>query len=352
MKIFDEQTARVLATILVFVVVGAFIYGARKVLLLFVFAILFAYVLDPWIARIERWKPLSRGSRTLATAEMYVALLLTLALAIFLVAPTVGGEGRTLLTTLPSLLSEVSSGKIAQELSARHGWSDRTQLELVNFLQLHQGAVLSWVGSFAGQIGQLLTNSYWIVLVPILAFFFLRDGGRLVDYALATIDVVVPREFLAGVLQDLNEMMASYIRVQLILAGLALIFYMTSLSALRVPYALILGAIAGVLEFLPTIGPALATIMIVGVAFLAGYKHIIVLIVILGVWRIIQDYVTFPRLTGASLELHPLAAIFAILVGFEIGGVAGAYLSIPVIAGVRIVRMRWKRTYITEQAQS
>jgi predicted PurR-regulated permease PerM len=97
------------------------------------------------------------------------------------------------------------------------------------------------------------------------------------------------------------------------MAGLALAFYMSMLSLLRVPYALIIGAIAGILEFLPTLGPALGAAVILGVSFLAGYNHGLMIALILAIWRMVQDYVTFPRITGSKLKLHPLAAIFAIL---------------------------------------
>lgn len=73
-----------------------------------------------------------------------------------------------------------------------------------------------------------------------------------------------------------------------------------------------------------------------------------IIALILAIWRVVQDYVTFPWITGSKLKLHPLAAIFAILVGAEIGGIAGAYLSIPIMAGARIVGKSWRRAYIRE----
>ena len=66
------------------------------------------------------------------------------------------------------------------------------------------------------------------------------------------------------------------------------------------------------------------------------------LLIFLGAWRLIQDYVVSPRIMGKSMELHPLAAIFGVLAGGEIAGVLGIYLSIPVMAGLRIVWRRWR----------
>jgi predicted PurR-regulated permease PerM len=71
-----------------------------------------------------------------------------------------------------------------------------------------------------------------------------------------------------------------------------------------------------------------------------SYQHWILLLVFLGSWRIVQDYVVSPRVMGKSMELHPLAAIFGVMAGGEIAGVLGVYLSIPVMATLRIV---WRR---------
>jgi predicted PurR-regulated permease PerM len=341
-KVFDERTARAVSTILLLVIAGAFVYGARHVLITLLFAIVFAYVLDPWVSRMEQWQKLSRASRTTATLEVYAILILAIAISLLLFGPSIANEGRTFAAKLPSLFEKVSSGEIARDIGATHGWSYRSQLQMETFIKEHSGELLSWMGSFTTQIAEIVGNLFWIALVPILAFFLLKDGRKFVDYALEMVESASRREFLASILRDLNQMMAQYIRVQLILAGLALIFYMSALSLLRVPYALILGSVAGLLEFLPTIGPALSAIAILSVAFLAGYSHLFIVMLFLAVWRITQDYVIFPRITKTEMKLHPLAAILAILVGAEIGGVAGAYLSIPIMASAGILRKRWE----------
>jgi hypothetical protein len=78
------------------------------------------------------------------------------------------------------------------------------------------------------------------------------------------------------------------------------------------------------------------------VALLMTYKHWIILLVFLGLWRLLQDYVTSPRIMGKSMELHPLAAIFGVMAGGEIAGILGIFLSIPVMASLRIVFRRWR----------
>jgi predicted PurR-regulated permease PerM len=82
-------------------------------------------------------------------------------------------------------------------------------------------------------------------------------------------------------------------------------------------------------------------IILVG-ALLAGYQYWGWVLLFLIGWRLVQDYVVSPRIMGRSMELHPLAAIFGVLAGGEIAGVLGVYLSIPVMASLRIVWRRWR----------
>ncbi|HEY6185987.1 MAG TPA: AI-2E family transporter, partial [Terriglobales bacterium] len=131
------------------------------------------------------------------------------------------------------------------------------------------------------------------------------------------------------------------IRAQLTLAGLSLLVYSAGLGTMQVEYWLVLGTAGGMLEFIPVVGPLTAAVLIIAVSVLTG-SHWLAVIIFLGIWRLIQDYVVTPRVLGKSTELHPLAAIFGVLAGGEIAGILGIYLSIPVMASLRIVWRRWR----------
>jgi predicted PurR-regulated permease PerM len=148
------------------------------------------------------------------------------------------------------------------------------------------------------------------------------------------------KEFLQAVITDLNQMLAHFIRAQLTLAAFSLVVYVAFLGAVGAPYPLALGTAGGVMEFIPVVGPLVAAFLILIVAVLMNYQHWWILWIFLAVWRLIQDYVISPRVMGSSMELHPLAAIFGVMAGGEIAGVLGVYLSIPVMASLRIV---WRR---------
>jgi len=105
---------------------------------------------------------------------------------------------------------------------------------------------------------------------------------------------------------------------------------------------LVLGTAGGMMEFIPVVGPLVAAVVILSVALLMSYTHWLLLLAFLIAWRLVQDYVVSPRIMGKSMELHPLGAIFGVLAGGEIAGVLGVYLSIPVMASLRIVWRRWR----------
>jgi predicted PurR-regulated permease PerM len=141
---------------------------------------------------------------------------------------------------------------------------------------------------------------------------------------------------------DVDVMLARFIRAQLTLALLSAIAYTAFLLGAGFPYGFALGVMGGVLEFIPFVGWLVTAGVLVTIAFLTGYQHWIVLLVFIGGWRVTQDYINMPYVMGRGLELHPLAAIFGVLIGGELFGIPGVFLSIPIIATVRIVWRNWQ----------
>ena len=349
MTFLDTRTVSVLSTIVLFSLIAGFIYGARRILIVFLFAVLFAYLLEPLVSLVQHRSKLSRGSRSLAILQVYLILLLIISGVLLGIGPRIADEGRKLATALPGLLDQMSSGKIVTQLGGKHGWSFDTQTRIQQFFAAHRAGIIAWVSDFGSRATMLLTNTVWLIVIPILAIFFLRDGRGFADSVIQIAERSRQRQFLSSIVEDLNLMLAGYIRAQLILAGLSLVVYIVVLLLLRVPYAIILGLVGGAMEFIPIVGPLVAALVIFGVAFLTGYHHLLVIALCLALWRLVQDYVNSPRVMGGKLELHPLAALFAILAGGEIAGVIGVYLSIPIMATLRILWRRWQKYEEAEQ---
>ena len=271
-------------------------------------------------------------SRVAAIAVIYALLLVLVVVFFVVVGPKVTREGAKLGQSLPTLLTQLSSGQIAQQLGAEHGWNKKSIDLAQSFLAQPQRQITQLAQRIGLRVADVAKQAWLFFVVPLLSIFFLKDGRSFSDFLLSTIQSRPQREFLENVLNDLNQMLAHFIRAQLTLAALTLVMYSAVLGIMGVPYALVLGTLGGVLEFIPVVGPLAAALVIVGVALLMSYQHWLILIVFLGIWRLIQDYVSSPRIMGESMELHPLAAIFGVMAGGEVAGILGIYLSIPVMA--------------------
>jgi predicted PurR-regulated permease PerM len=331
----DGRTARVLITVLLFALGLGFLYVARRTLIAFLFAIFFAYLMSPIVSRLEK---LLHG-RARAIAVIYLLLLGVVVLFFISMGPRIGREGARLGQSLPAL---AQPGQIAEQLGQQHGWNGKAVDLLRDYLATHSGEIADLAQSVGLHVADVAKQAWLLLVVPLLSIFFLKDGRAFSELLLDLVQSRPQRELLQGVLSDLNQMLAHFIRAQLTLAALTFVMYSAALAMMRMPYALVLGTVGGMLEFVPVLGPLVAAVIIVGVALLEGYKHWLMLIIFLGIWRLVQDYVSSPRIMGHSMELHPLAAIFGVMAGGEVAGILGIFLSIPVMASLRIVFRRWR----------
>jgi predicted PurR-regulated permease PerM len=334
-----------LFTALLFALGVGFLYAARRTLLLFLFAVFFAYLINPAVLRLEKIV----RSRVWAITIIYLLLLIGLAIFGFLVGPRIARQSSRLGSSLPGLIDKSGTnqfsgqiGQIAERIGNERGWSDQTQKRIQSFVVTRRTDLSQLAQRIGIRVAEAAQKIWVLFLVPILAIFFLRDGGNFHEVLLALVQSRSQREFLQDVLQDLNQMLAQFIRAQLTLAALSFVAYSSILGVMRVPYAMMLGTAGGALEFVPLAGPLLAGSAMMTVAVLSGYPHWPFLLLFLGLWRMVLDYVISPRIMGKSVELHPLAALFGILAGGEIAGILGVYLSIPVMASLRIVWRRWR----------
>jgi len=115
---------------------------------------------------------------------------------------------------------------------------------------------------------------------------------------------------------------------------------------LGIPYAILLGALAALLEFVPMVGPLAASAIILLVAAISG-GHLLAIVIFLVAFRMFQDYLVSPHLMGQGVELHPLLVLFGVFAGAEVAGVPGAFLSVPVLALARILYFRMRPSRVS-----
>lgn len=340
------HTRAVLRILLLLLAVAGFlwiVYRLTHVILLVVLSIFFAYLVAPLVDLVQR--PLTIGGRVrviprgLAIAIVYVVLFAGVGLAIYLLIPTLSAQ-------FPEFKQQATV----------YFQKARASVESLNqyFRQrrMPQG-LAEYMNGLLGKLGDLVPAALermlgwiifipWLVLIPILSFFLLKDADSFRRSALA----MLPRGRLRWrgdeFFQDINSTLAAYIRAQLIACLLIGVLCTIGFALMGLPSPLVLGLIAGILEFVPLVGPLVVAILAALLALLhAGFGKAFVVLLFLGVLRIVQDYVFYPRIIGEGIHLHPLAVILAILAGAEIAGVAGIFLAIPVIAILTVSYRHW-----------
>ena len=339
----DRKTASVLLTILLFAVVLAVVYVARTVIVIFAFSILFAYLINPIVRFLQRHSLLFRNLRGPHVVEAYLAIIVLAALLSHGLFPDFRRDVGRILTAIPALTDKVSSGEIANNLGSNLGWADERADQIRTFLERHRSNIKRALeeteqaapAAFAG-----------ILVIPILAIFFLSDGEKLASqiiHLVATKENHGALESLAG---ELHLMLQRYIRAKVILGGLSLLYCSIGMLLLGFPNAIALGVLAGILEFIPVVGWMTAATVIVTAGILT-HAHWIWMLALLALWRISMDYGIAPRVMGHELEIHPLLAIFTLMVGGAVGGIVGIYLSVPLVAALRVIYRRFASPPVT-----
>jgi predicted PurR-regulated permease PerM len=331
----DRKTASVLLTILLFAIVLAVVYVARTVIIIFAFAILFAYLINPIVRFLQRHSLFFKNLRGPHVLEAYLTLIVFTLLLSHGLFPEFRKNAGKLLLAVPTFTDRVSSGEIASNVGTHLGWADAQADQIRLFFQRHRANVERFAEAIEQAAPAVLAG---LVVIPILAIFFLSDGEKLADLVirLAAKENHSAWQSLAA---ELHVMMQRYIRAKVILGGLSLLYCSIAMLVLGFPNAIVLGILAGILEFIPVVGWMTAAVVIVTAGAL-GHAHWIWMIALLGLWRMLMDYAIAPRVMGHELEIHPLIAIFTLMVGGAVGGIVGIYLSIPLVAALRVICRR------------
>ena len=337
----DPRAARAAWTVFLVALLIAAAYRVRETLVVFMIALLFAYLLMPLVGLIERFTP-RRVSPRIALVIVYLLLVG----AIVGIGVTLGSnlvdEANSLAAQLPDLLKNRSW---LQQLPLPQ-WLEPARARIADWIQdqVNQGGqqFLPYARSLGGQLLSGARYVLYAILVPILSFFFLKDGGKIRESIVGMVHEH-RRLVVDEILEDINRMLGEYIRALVLLAVVSFITVSLFLAISGAPYTMLLALTAALGEFLPVVGPAGAMIVTLIVTGLAGYNHLFLYFVFWILFRLFQDYVVAPFLMGRGVELNPMLVLFGVLAGEQIAGVPGMFFSVPVIATLRVVFIRLQR---------
>jgi len=316
-------------------VIGSLTYLA----FLLVLSIFFAYLISPLVnlirrpfkARgVERFMP-----RGLAIAISYLFVFSVLGFTIASVAPQVSQQARDFAAQLPSYSASVE--RTFNDLNRRF---DRLRIPNEVQAKLNEQAVVLGeriTSTVGGGLVSFITFVPWLIIIPILGFFFLKDVNSFRLAVLRLFPAGPWRMRADGILLDSNDTLAAYVRACIISCVLIGVVCTTGFYIVGLKYALLLGILAGIFEFIPLLGPlTLGTIAVATAAFgddpWKAWPTLIFLITL----RIIHDYITYPRIVRGGIHLHPVLIILSVLAGEQIAGIPGVFLAIPVVALITV----------------
>ncbi len=343
------QTRAILRIIFIVIVVAAgmwLLYALEGVLLLVVLSIFFAYLLSPLVDLVRRPFKLRGGEytmpRVLAVGIVYLIIFGALAIALYFLIPRVVGQVDQFIRQSSNYV-EVLQGRTRSlyRLTERMGLPPAAQTAVVNGAPRAIEAAREYLGGAAAGAVEMLAYLPWLVLIPILGFFLLKDAEGFRDAALRMLPHGRLRWRGDEFFQDVNTTLAAYIRAQLIACLFIGVVCAAAFFAIGINYWLALGILAGLLEFIPLAGPLTVLVVAVLVASFESPNQALAVFVFLVVLRIVHDYVIYPRIIGQGIHLHPLAVVLAILCGEELAGLAGIFLAIPAVAIISVTYRHW-----------
>jgi len=337
----DRRAASYTLTVLFILFLLAVVYLIRETLFVFALALLFAYLLRPLVYYLDRRLP--GRSRAPALAIVYISLVGLLIAVGIAIGSRVVLQADALAMRIPELLSRLEKPVELIASPSLPTFMETVIPTLQKLLVEHSRDLLSLLPNIALGFLSHAGSLIYILLVPILGFFFLKDGPEYRNSILEMLAQGSRRDEIKEIAADVHLLLAEYMRALVLLAAAVFAAYVLFFSLIGVPYGILLAAIAFFLEFIPVVGPLVAAVAILMVSGLSGFHHLLWILVFLAVFRVFQDYVLSPHLLSKGAKLQPVVVIFGILAGGQIAGIPGIFLSVPVLATLRIVYLQLKK---------
>ena len=301
----------------------------------FVFGAMLGWLGDPVVDRLERMG----RSRNTAVMLVFGTMSVLVLLALVVLVPLVEAQIVILFESLPHY-RDWFVGTVLPWLERKTGlellaWLDPERLiELVRTHWEQAGGAAATMLGYLSRSGFALLG--WIaniVLLPVLTFFFLRDW----DLFVGRVAALVPRdhaETVSRLALESSAVLGAFLRGQLLVMLVLGVLYGIGLSLVGLNLGILIGIVAGVLTFVPYLGPA-TVILLGGIAALVQYgdwQHLLGVLAVFSVGQVIESYWLTPKLVGDRIGLHPVAVIFAVLAGGQLFGFLGMLLALPVAA--------------------
>lgn len=334
-----------------FVALGVILWALGDVILPFVLGGAIAYCLDPIADRLEKLGL----SRALAVAVITVFGILLFVLLFLLIIPTLIAQATDLIATAPEYLTRLRDWLIVRfpDLMVEDSTIRQQLGKIATSLESRGGQVLSTIlSSFSGVLNVIVL----FVIVPVVTVYLLVDWDRMV----AWLDGLLPRDHapvLRRLASEMDATLASFIRGQGTVCLILGVFYAGALMIAGLNFGIVIGAVAGLVTFIPYVGALIGGLLAVGIAIFqtwtesaadvansvegakagANWLYVVMIYAIFQAGQFVEGNILTPKLVGTSVGLHPVWLLFALSVFGALFGFVGLLVAVPLAAMMGVV---------------
>lgn len=304
-----------------------------------ILAIILAYVLSPLVAQLQMRLRLPKSWATFLTYLILIIIIVTL---LILIVPPLASQMATLNLDVEQLTQQ------AEELLGRKfvifGSEINGSLIVQQTIDAFRTLLEPVIGQTLAFVVDVITSVVWLIFILVVSFYLIKDGDKLSDW----LESLPPPEFLQDYKRlrvRIGDIWSSFFRGQLVLAFVVATIFTIAGLILGLPFALAMGILAGLLEFLPSLGHGIWLIIAASLAYILGSTWLplpnwVFALLVIGLHLFYQQFdlnYLIPRIIGHSVHLPPLVVILGIVAGAAMAGVLGIVLAAPTIASARVI---------------
>ena len=347
-KMPPARRNRLILWVILSLVVAGMLWVARQVLLPFILGLVLAYLLLPLVNWLERHMPArlqgGKTARAIAILLTYLLLLILISGIMAFFVPLVVEQVNILIEHWPALASRVENWgttgwgwyndfiRIVESISP--SWRETIESGLKNLaaeiIVVVQDGLVATVRTISSTVSFIIG----LVVIPFWLFYILLDESQVKSGVMRALPLQL-RSDVSCMARLIDDVLSAYIRGQLLLCLFVGTMATISLLIIGVPFALLLGLIAGILELLPYVGPILGAIPAVVVALLSDPSSALWAMIAFVAIQQVENLVLVPRISGQSVKLHPALVMVVLVVGNEVAGFWGMLIAVPVTAVIR-----------------
>ena len=305
----------------------------------FLIAVIIAYILSPVVYYLQSRIRLPRSLIILLT---YIILAVIIILIPIVIIPLFAGDVTSADFNTQQLIKSLEAA-LAQQYRVL-GFTIHPSVLLDQVIVALRGFIQPVIGQTVTIVMSIITSIIWIIFIVLVSFYLIKDGTRLEEWFILHLPPVFLPDYL-WMHDEINQIWGAFFRGQLLLSTIVSIIFIVIGSVLGLPFALAMGILAGILEFLPSIGHAIWLFIASLLAYFLGSTWIpipnwVFMLIIIGLHLFFEQFdlnYLIPRIIGKSVHLPPLVVILGIVSAALLAGVLAIPLAAPTFASARVI---------------